>query len=140
MMLISLMAFCMYLENESAGIGDVFGRDRVGATVGVLLFNMVMLVFGLLVELERTPYPNACLALGGVSFVASFGILYTQYVAPTDDIVALLLFVFTYVVWGMYGVAATQPYVRKNVAYNILDIFSKNTYGVFLFVYALAVM
>jgi hypothetical protein len=35
-------------------------------------------------------------------------------------------------VWSLYGVAAWFPMTLKNAAYNILDIFAKNFYGVYL--------
>ena len=31
------------------------------------------------------------------------------------------------ILWGLYGVAAVLPLSEKNISYNILDIFSKNT-------------
>jgi hypothetical protein len=35
-------------------------------------------------------------------------------------------------VWSLYGVAAIMPYYWKNIGYNILDIFSKNFFGLYL--------
>jgi hypothetical protein len=35
-------------------------------------------------------------------------------------------------IWSLYGVAAWFPSALKNASYNILDIFAKNFYGVFL--------
>jgi bacteriorhodopsin len=35
-------------------------------------------------------------------------------------------------VWAIYGVAAVLPYHIKNTMYNILDIFAKNFFGIFL--------
>ena len=34
--------------------------------------------------------------------------------------------------WGLYGVCAVMSYTYKNTGYNILDIFSKNFFGLFL--------
>jgi hypothetical protein len=32
----------------------------------------------------------------------------------------------------MYGIVAFLPYEQKNTAYNILDLFAKNGFGIFL--------
>jgi hypothetical protein len=45
----------------------------------------------------------------------------------------------TFVVWGLYGVAAALADVPKNVMYNAIDVVSKNGFGLFIFVYALTV-
>ena len=67
--------------------------------------------------------------------MTSFASLLFGFVGGTAMGGALVLFM--YIVWGLYGIAATQDDVTKNVAYNALDVVSKN-YGVFLFVYLLA--
>ena len=36
-------------------------------------------------------------------------------------------------VWGLYGVAAMTDLKTKNISYNILDIVSKNFYGLFIY-------
>ena len=35
-------------------------------------------------------------------------------------------------IWSLYGVAAMLPSNYKNFSYNILDIFSKNFYGLYI--------
>ena len=37
------------------------------------------------------------------------------------------------IIWSLYGVAAMFPTIIKNIFYNILDIISKNFYGLYLF-------
>jgi bacteriorhodopsin len=34
--------------------------------------------------------------------------------------------------WALYGLFALLNYTAKNVSYNILDLFAKNFFGVFL--------
>ena len=34
--------------------------------------------------------------------------------------------------WALYGVFAVMSYTNKNAGYNILDIFAKNFFGLFL--------
>jgi bacteriorhodopsin len=42
------------------------------------------------------------------------------------------LFWYFFSVWSIYGIAALFPYKEKNISYNILDLFSKNFFGLFL--------
>jgi bacteriorhodopsin len=39
-----------------------------------------------------------------------------------------------FVVWSLYGVAAVFDFTTKNISYNILDLFAKNFYGLFLYI------
>ena len=38
-----------------------------------------------------------------------------------------------FVIWTLYGIAFLFNYKYRNVSYNILDIFSKNFYGLYIF-------
>jgi len=42
------------------------------------------------------------------------------------------IFFLMFFIWGLYGIAAIFNYKIKNTFYNILDIFSKNFFGLFL--------
>jgi len=42
------------------------------------------------------------------------------------------LFLYFFIFWSMYGVVAFLPYYLKNACYNILDLFAKNFFGLFL--------
>jgi len=43
------------------------------------------------------------------------------------------LFLFVFIVWSIYGVAAMMPTPYKNISYNILDIIAKNFYGLYIY-------
>lgn len=139
-MLISTMAFFEHLRDPDTRttIGGIFDASNLTATVLVLSFNMLMLVFGLLAEL-KVMLTVPALTLGGVSFVASFFIMFYHYVLHTTGL-SLALFLFMYIVWGFYGIAATQSNVARNVAYNGLDVVAKNFYGVFILIYGFTIM
>lgn len=100
-----------------------------------LACNWIMLLCGVLVETDRIPRVPG-LTVGSLAFVASFTLLATH----VRDELSMRLFWFMYAVWAGYGFAATLPYESKNVAYNVLDIVSKNFYGLFLFVYTLTLL
>ena len=101
-----------------------------------LVLNALMLAFGLAAEYRDGWCKGVLLIAGGVAFVGSFALL-SSFV-PGGDEMSLSLFLFVYTVWSLYGVAAAAlgP-IGRGVAYNGLDIVSKNFYGLFLFVYAL---
>lgn len=98
-----------------------------------LAFNWLMLLFGFLTEVGKLDRPIG-LSIGSLFFVASFTLLAS---CIAQDSLSIALFWVMYAVWAGYGLAATLPYTSKNVAYNVLDIVSKNFYGIFLTIYAL---
>lgn len=100
----------------------------------MLLFNLMMLGFGFALE-RKWISKTVGLCLGGFALVGSFASLATFL--HWEDGVGIGLFSVMYFVWSLYGVAAALGEVPKNVMYNGLDIFSKNFYGLFLFVYVL---
>ena len=56
--------------------------------------------------------------------------IYSEYVVESPA--NMPLFWLMAVLWSLYGVAAALPPRYKNFMYNILDIFSKNFYGLYL--------
>ena len=130
-MLVSTALFFRHRRGQSAaGVWD----EALWVALGL---NWLMLAFGFALEVSRALPPFLALAAGGAAFVGSFTSL-ARFV-DGDDAVSVGLFGTMYVVWALYGVAAAFDDVPKNVAYNALDVVSKNFYGVFLFVYALAI-
>ena len=97
----------------------------------ILGFNWIMLLFGFLGERQILSRMVGFI-WGTVFFVASFAIIYAYFVG--SDMKNQFLFWFMFVIWGLYGVAYLFSYTTKNVLYNFLDVFSKNFYGLFLFV------
>lgn len=90
-----------------------------------------MLFFGLLGELGILNR-NICFVLSTLFFLSSFKIIYDHYV--TIDYSNRKLFYFMFIIWSLYGVAFLFNYKYRNVSYNILDIFSKNFYGLYIFI------
>jgi hypothetical protein len=70
------------------------------------------------------------LFLGFMSFLIYYYIIYVNYV--TQNASEQLLFWYFFFFWSLYGVVAILPYYIKNSFYNILDLFSKNFFGIFL--------
>lgn len=131
-MLLSTGMFFHYRQMRP--VLDVF---RSSNTYFMLGFNWLMLGFGFAMERGALP-AGPSLLLGGASLVGSFTFLARLMRDDPADAVSVWLFFVVYAVWGLYGVAAAFPSDSKNVAYNGLDVVSKNCFGLFLFVYLLA--
>lgn len=95
----------------------------------ILLLNWIMLLFGYLTELDYLSLYTGVF-LGFIPFIIMFYIIFIKYV----DFNSQSFVIFNYVLffWSLYGVAALLPYNAKNIMYNILDLFSKNIFSLFL--------
>ena len=116
-------------KSEIVQVSDIL-YNNVSIIVLILLANFGMLLTGFLGErgiLSR----NMGFVLGTISFCYSFYLLYDRFVGI--NLTNQYLFWFMYIVWSFYGIAYLFPYQTKNIAYNILDVVSKNFYGLFLF-------
>lgn len=130
-----LFTLCIYLDylhhKESFEQMDLYGlfQNHKQTFIPIAILNSMMLLFGYLGE---TKLLNKYLAvlLGFIPFVLFFGMIYDNYAKYTPD--GETLFWYFTAVWGFYGIAAIMPYFWKNISYNILDIFSKNFFGLFL--------
>tara|TARA_B110000971_G_scaffold181838_1_gene188772 strand:- start:272 stop:622 length:351 start_codon:yes stop_codon:yes gene_type:complete len=96
------------------------------------LFNGLMLLFGYLGEMGVMNNTKSVI-LGFIFFILSFEKIYTEYAIKSE--LGMKLFKFLIVIWSMYGVAALQGIVTKNIMYNMLDIVAKNFYGLFIYYY-----
>ena len=96
----------------------------------ILLFNFLMLLFGYFGEISLLPNMISVL-IGTIFFLLSFGSVYNYYVKDNKENLRLFLFIF--IIWGLYGIAALFPFAEKNIMYNLLDIVSKNFYGLYLY-------
>ena len=98
--------------------------------IPILIFNFLMLLFGLLGELGiLNKYIS--LILGTFFFLLSFYSLYKNYVVLSQKNNNIFYFIF--IIWAIYGIVYLLPYNYRNASYNILDIFSKNFFGLYLF-------
>jgi len=43
------------------------------------------------------------------------------------------IFVLLFIIWGLYGIAFMLSDIAKNNLINLLDLFAKNFFGIFLF-------
>jgi len=110
---------------------DVFTilKDNLNIFIPVVILNWLMLLFGYLGEMKIIPVLLGVF-LGFIPFVIYYYIIYVNYV--TEHTSGYLLFWYFFFFWSLYGVVAVLPYYIKNTFYNILDLFAKNFFGIFL--------
>ena len=130
LMLITLSAFLQYDGTTPSRLSD-FLSNNTGSVVKIVLLNAAMLLFGLIGELGYlTAYVST--ALGFIPFALNFKYIKDTFLPSDDDIFKNTLFYWFVFFWSLYGVFAVMDYKTKNVGYNILDIFAKNFFGLFL--------
>ena len=134
-MLITLTLYLIYLEkrreNKTSEL-ELFSllQKNKGVIVPILLLNWLMLLFGYLGEMRVIPVLLGVF-LGFIPFLMYYYLIYTNYVTPTNTN-GYWMFWYFFCFWALYGVVAVLPYYIKNACYNILDLFAKNFFGLFL--------
>lgn len=132
-MLVSFVSFFKYLKDPNRNIRLNESIQEEYANIWKLVIaNASMLGLGLASELSIID-KNVGVTIGFLPFAYIFKILYSEYARFTT--LSMMLYYFIFIVWGMYGIGAVLPFGPKNSMYNILDLFAKNFYGLFLFVF-----
>lgn len=129
LMLISLSAFLSHNGGTSNRLTDFLSNHK-GSIIKIVLLNAAMLFFGLVGEFG---YLNTYLstALGFIPFTLNFKYIKDTFL-PSEDKYKNGLFYWFVFFWALYGIFAMMNYTYKNTGYNILDIFAKNFFGLFL--------
>lgn len=97
----------------------------------ILISNFLMLLFGYLGELGILSILSATF-IGFIFFFIEFYYIYKDFVVPYGDYNTYFYYTVFTIVWGLYGVAYIFNDKLKNISYNILDLISKNIYGLLL--------
>jgi hypothetical protein len=129
-MLITLSAFLNHDGNTTTRLSD-FLSDNTGSVVKIVLLNALMLGCGLLGEFGYlSQYVST--ALGFIPFALNFKNIKDTFLPLSNDFFKNAVFYWFVFFWALYGVFALMSYTVKNTGYNILDIFAKNFFGLFL--------
>jgi len=135
-MLITLISYLIFLEAKvtkqtgNLRLSSVL-KDNYKTLVPILSLNWMMLLFGYLGEIKVIPIVYSVL-LGFIPFLIYYYMIFKNYVAKNTSTSGLTIFMYFFFFWSLYGVAAFMPYYIKNIIYNILDLFAKNFFGIFL--------
>lgn len=134
-MLITLMAY-LQIDSKRPESLESFLVNNKSNIIAVSLLNAAMLLFGFMAEI----YPIHQLffvGIGCIPFIAYFYLIYKEYLKKEKPDVHPVftrnrIFWYFVIVWSLYAVAAVLSYVPKNTMLNILDLFSKNAFGIML--------
>jgi len=140
-MLVTLVAYIIYLNadkgegNDSLSLIQIL-RENAVPIAQIVGLNWLMLLFGYLGEVGVVPLVTG-VAIGFAPFIAYFYIIYERFVVNNanngnNDNTSLKIYAYFLVFWSLYGIVAVLPYTLKNTIYNVLDLFAKNFFGLFL--------
>ena len=130
LMLLTTAAFMDYQlkKTNHITIRDFISNNKTILTQ-MFLYNGSMLLFGYLGEVSILPKEIATL-FGFYFFIKSFTLL-KSFVKDSKQ--NNQLFKFMFIVWSLYGFSSLLPVLPKNISYNVLDVVSKNFYGLYIY-------
>lgn len=134
LMLISLTAF---LNSSTYSSLYEFTLQNVDYLQKIILGNLLMLLLGYFGEILIIKNDIA-IVLGFIPFIYIFSYIYMKdynKIHDNSETYNKEIYWFFFVVWSLYGFAAILPFIYKNIMYNVLDLFSKNVFGLFLVFY-----
>jgi bacteriorhodopsin len=127
-MLITLMAFLDKDKNNN--LYNYIQKNKY-FIIKIIVLNLIMLLFGLAGELKYLDY-NSAIMLGFIPFIYYFKLIHDKYIIKKSSSENINTYWFYFIIWSLYGIVAFLSYEYKNSAYNIIDLFSKNFFSVFL--------
>ena len=120
----------MTIQSIGKTIGDFIRENKADVAI-IFAANVFMLATGALGEIGALPLiPATLLGFGGLA--VSFATIYRKFAKDTR--VGRVMFAFLATIWSAYGVAFLFPTAAKNITFNVLDVFAKNFFGVYLYV------
>jgi bacteriorhodopsin len=134
LMIISTVAYFHYNNTKLYGLNSNsslynFIKTDITKISELLFYNFNMLFLGYLQELQLITLATSTI-FGFLFFGLLFLKMFLYYVK--NNSANYLIFYLMLFIWSLYGVAALYKNKIKNASYNILDVFSKNFFGLFL--------
>lgn len=130
-MLFTLIMYLIYMnedKKESLDLYKTFNTNKNNIFI-IMFLNLLMLIFGYLGETDKINKIFS-LTFGFFPFILYFWLIYENYAKYSDF--GKKLFYYFFIVWSFYGIVAYFPYYLRNSCYNILDLFAKNFFGLYL--------
>jgi hypothetical protein len=130
-MLFTLVMYLIYTNSDNHDELNLYSTmyEHKHNIFIITLLNLCMLIFGYLGETEYI-HKITSLTFGFFPFILYFWLIYENYAKYSDF--GTQLFYYFFIVWTFYGIVAYFPYYLRNSCYNILDLFAKNFFGVYL--------
>jgi len=134
-MLISTVLYFKYeehIQNNKPGTLDLFTvfKQEKSTIIQIIISNFLMLLFGYLGEKNRIN-KKIGIPLGFIFFAITFNIIYENYAIKSTN--GKKIFNIILPIWALYGIAAYMNDTYKNNMFNILDIFAKNFFSLFIY-------
>jgi hypothetical protein len=137
-MLFTLICYIVHLKEPTKTLKQIYIENKFVINK-VIVLNYIMLYLGYLGEINKIDTKTS-VYLGFIPFITYYLIIYDKYIKNIDNELKdenkkkeiKLLYYYFLIFWSIYGVAALLSYTNKNIMYNILDLFSKNFFGIFL--------
>lgn len=136
-MLITLISYLLFLDAKAKHQTHKLTLTSIvkanySTLVSIIFLNWSMLLFGYLGEIKVIPVFYSVL-LGFIPFLIYYYMIYNNFVSKNSNYTTgYNVFIYFFFFWSLYGFVALLPYYSKNILYNILDLFAKNFFGLFL--------
>ena len=130
-MLFTLIMYLIYMNENKKERLDLYKTFNTNKTniFTIMFLNLLMLIFGYLGETDKINKIFS-LTFGFFPFILYFWLIYKNYAKYSDS--GKKLFYYFFIIWSFYGIVAYLPYYLRNSCYNILDLFAKNFFGLYL--------
>jgi hypothetical protein len=134
LMIVSFSIYFKYYEyleinkNESITFFN-FLKENKNNLIIMVLSNCMMLLFGYLGELQIIDMISSTF-IGFIFLGITFYNLYINYAIKSIEATKLFYYILTN--WSLYGIFSLLDPYNKNILFNILDLFSKNFFGLYL--------
>jgi len=100
----------------------------------IVILNYAMLLIGYLGEIELIPRLEAAI-LGFIPFFLIFYLIFKTFIKGHDSLANNIIFGLYIVIWSFYGIVFMFDEELKNICFNFLDLISKCSVGLGLWVY-----
>ena len=128
LLLLSVIIYFNYLNGrKDSKINEVL-KNNSKNYIKIIIYNLLMLLSGFLGELKILPRYLATI-IGFIFFILLFKELkkFTNNNKESE-----IFYNYFMILWSFYGISFIFNSKIKNTCYNILDLFSKTFYGLFI--------
>jgi bacteriorhodopsin len=121
-----------YIEQNKSETLDFFKilKEEQKLITDIVISNFGMLLFGYLGEKNKMDKKYA-VSIGFIFFANTFNMIYKNY--AVKSVAGKKIFNIILPIWGLYGVGACLNNTHKNNMFNVLDIFAKNFFSLFIY-------
>lgn len=108
-----------------------FFNDNIKSIILIVIWNALMLGAGFLGELKIISILQGFI-WGFIFFGLSFFEMFRSFVGSVYS-PSFPMFLILAVIWSIYGILFPLPHAMKNISFNMLDLVSKNFYGLYIY-------